>query len=246
MRLIKILAILILLTGCGAQDKNPEPATSREYISDLGHIRIDKDGVKKNEEESTAVVTVDMFFDPACGYCALFEHESSEVLNKYIEDGVVEVIYHPVAFLNDRTPDDYSNRAVAYILAAAEYVPDKALSYLREILNQDFMPTNPGVDLTPDSKFIAVMEKLGFTEEEIDKIEENKEGFVVYALAATMDFTREDSNWKDLSSFEDENGPYIYTPFVVINKAGELTEKSLDLSIDSIEKDLTEVIENLK
>lgn len=198
-------------------------------------------------DESVAPVSIDIYFDAACAACAKYTDLTKESIKELVSSGVVELIYHPIAYLNDKTPDDYSNRAGAYILAVAEYVPKKAFDFINAILSLDFISDSPGTTLTPDSKFTKVMEDLKFTEEEIDKVEANKEGFVANIIASTNEFISEDSDLKALSSYSIDGLNSVYTPFVLVNKNGSFDQKSIEITSESdILNDLLDSVNNAK
>lgn len=249
-----LLVILLAIVGCGNTVPTEEPTEGDEptsltlrYVSEMGAVRVGKEGVIKVGEDSVAPVTIDFFFDPVCEACAVYLDITGEEITKHIQDGLVELVFHPVSYLNDKTPDDYSNRAGAYFLAVAEFAPDKALDFVLSIVSADFRPDKPGADITNDSKFIQVLEDLELTYEQLDKVETNKENFVAPVIAATSDFLSADSSWIRLSEATDDNGVnFVYTPFILVNKSGELKEKALILtSADSVVKELNEAIKRV-
>lgn len=202
---------------------------SKNYVSELGKVRFGKRGALRVGEESNAEIVVDFFFDPACSACADRNDKIEVLLEELLEKEKIELIYHPVAYLNDKTPDDYSNRAAAYMLASTEYVPDKALQFIHSVESKDFLSDSPGTTITPDSKFITLMEDLDYTVEEIDQIESNKESFVSNVIAGTQDFIKEDSKWIEFSSYAPEGEKALYTPFLLVNKKGERTTESIEI-----------------
>jgi protein-disulfide isomerase len=69
----------------------------------------------------TAPVTVDVYEDMLCPICQAFESEYGGDLTKAINDGKIQVKYHPVAILNSRSkPAGYSERGANAVLCAAE------------------------------------------------------------------------------------------------------------------------------
>ena len=59
----------------------------------------------------SAPVTVSIYEDFMCPYCGDFESASRDLLEKHVEDGTVQVRYHVLNFLDDRSTTDYSTRA---------------------------------------------------------------------------------------------------------------------------------------
>lgn len=68
-----------------------------------------------------APTTVDVYEDMLCPICQAFESEYGGDLTKAINDGKIQVRYHPVAILNRATkPAGYSQRGANAVLCAAE------------------------------------------------------------------------------------------------------------------------------
>ncbi|MDQ2706666.1 MAG: DsbA family protein [Actinomycetota bacterium] len=69
----------------------------------------------------SAGTTVDVYEDLVCPVCGRFESRDGAVLAKAVEDGKVQVKYHPVAILNRATtPTGYSTRAANAVICAAD------------------------------------------------------------------------------------------------------------------------------
>lgn len=60
-----------------------------------------------------AKVTVDVYEDFLCPFCAEFERATGSMLERYVGSGEVQVRYHPIAFLDGASEGtDYSTRAM--------------------------------------------------------------------------------------------------------------------------------------
>lgn len=215
------------------------------YVTDDGSFRIGQTGVLRVEGGATAPITTHLIFDPACPATLRYLINTLPEMSSLISQGEIELIIKPVPYLNDTTAADYSSRASAYILASAEYAPTKTLQFLSNLLTERFAPRN-SEDVVQDSDFLALMRSSGFSESEINAIDKNKEFFVSRATLAAEEFVSEDSQYLQFSTFkqtitklvEDENNPEgyeieeegpisVYTPFVLINKTGELKQDAL-------------------
>lgn len=226
-------------------DKIVEEPVEETYENEIDGIKIGKEGVIGSEENLESKVVVDFFFDPVCLSCAQYNDIIGSTMSNLIEKNEIGVVFHPVPYLNGQTPDDYSNRASAYMLSVAEYAPEKALSYIQTVLSEKFVPKNPTKDTTSDSKFIEAMELVGLTPEQIEKVEENKEGFVSAAIAAGKEFSDEDSKWTKFSTVKNENlEQIVFTPFVLVNNNGKYENKSLELEEDLV-IEFEEMIESI-
>lgn len=72
-------------------------ATLPKNANELGALKVG---------DSSAPVTVTIFVDYHCSYCAKFEEANGEMLGEYIDNKKVTIEYYPVAFLSE-----YSQRA---------------------------------------------------------------------------------------------------------------------------------------
>ncbi|MFG2056711.1 DsbA family protein [Micromonospora sp. NPDC048930] len=65
-------------------------------------------------------VTIDLYEDYLCPVCKQFQDTSGSTINQLISEGKVQVIFHPVAFLNRFSTTEYSTRASAASGCAAQ------------------------------------------------------------------------------------------------------------------------------
>lgn len=219
---------------------------STRYTNKLGAIRINKNEIVKPKEKVDNEITIDFFFDPVCPASAIYNKMLQKELKEDINKGRIEIKFRPVPYLNDKTIDDYSNRASSYILAVAEYAPTKTLDFINTVLNRDFQPETPAINATSDDKFIKAMSEIGMSEEEIVKVDTNKENFVSTAIASAEDFINENSEWLRFSKRLDEQGePIMYSPFILVNKAGEMTNNALEINPEDPIEELKSAIKDI-
>jgi protein-disulfide isomerase len=72
--------------------------------------------------DSAAPVTVDVYEDFQCPFCAQFEAMTGDTLDQLVASGQARIVYHPIAILDRASTTDYSTRA----LNAAGVVLDEA------------------------------------------------------------------------------------------------------------------------
>lgn len=263
--ILVMLAVVLLLVSCSKKEVDDTKITRANavqktdeivgdvnernlgYMTETGGIKIGKDGAIRRGEKIDAPVVIDFFFDPVCLSCSQYNDIVGEEMKDKILKKEIGVIFHPAPYLNDKSPDDYSNRASAYMLAVAEYAPDKILPFIQILLSEKFRPENPADDITSDNKFIEAMQDSSLTDDEIEKVEFNKDSFVSIAIAAGKEFSSDNSQWTKFSKVTDANGnKIIFTPFILVNKNGSSNSDSLNLEGDLI-KELNEAIsESLK
>ncbi|GAA3045766.1 DsbA family protein [Streptomyces glomeratus] len=58
-------------------------------------------------------VALDAYIDFQCPYCRMFTESSGPVLDGLVADGLIRVICHPVAMLDQMSTDGYTTRAAA-------------------------------------------------------------------------------------------------------------------------------------
>jgi protein-disulfide isomerase len=56
-------------------------------------------------------VTVDAYIDFLCPFCRMFEERTGPTLRSMLDDGLINLVYHPMGFLDDLSTDRYSSRA---------------------------------------------------------------------------------------------------------------------------------------
>ncbi|MGF1662529.1 MAG: DsbA family protein [Kineosporiaceae bacterium] len=71
-----------------------------------------------------ADVTLTLFEDYICPACGAFEQQSGDFINSLPDDGV-RVVYHPVAFLDRQSPDEYSTRTAGAVACVADDETDE-------------------------------------------------------------------------------------------------------------------------
>ncbi|GAX53313.1 DsbA family protein [Streptomyces olivochromogenes] len=118
--IVSLVAVLVVaaaaLVGAGlvrANNTAPGKAPSRVPAG----LAADKSGVAA----STGAVRVDVYLDYLCPECRRTERALTAALDGLRSHGGVGVVYHPVAFLDDRSaPAGYSTRAASAAVCAAD------------------------------------------------------------------------------------------------------------------------------
>ncbi|ETK35673.1 DsbA family protein [Microbispora sp. ATCC PTA-5024] len=68
----------------------------------------------------TGTVVIDVYVDFLCPFCRQFEETAGPTLHRLVDDGLVSIVYHPMAFLDQLSADHYSSRASAASGCAAD------------------------------------------------------------------------------------------------------------------------------
>jgi protein-disulfide isomerase len=108
--------------------------------------------------KDSAPVELTVYEDFQCPYCQQFEKSSDELISSYVDDGLVRVEYHPMAFLDEASSTRYSTRA----LNAAGCVLDTTPSAFEKF--HDLLFANQPAENTaglPDSKLVELAKQAG-------------------------------------------------------------------------------------
>jgi protein-disulfide isomerase len=77
-------------------------------------------------------VRVDVYVDYQCPPCSTFEGTTGDILSSYISSGRITLSIHPVAFIDDRSKNNYATRGAA--AEACAYDAGKALEFHNYLL----------------------------------------------------------------------------------------------------------------
>ncbi|GAA3866582.1 hypothetical protein GCM10022381_07740 [Leifsonia kafniensis] len=73
---------------------------------------------------------VDMYFDPMCPICGVFDETNGEFLTGQVDDGAITLRLHPMNFLNRLSQGtDYSSRAGSALTCVAAQDESRTLAY---------------------------------------------------------------------------------------------------------------------
>lgn len=156
--LLLATGLVFMLVGCS----KPLPTDNIE----LNTVAFDATGKVVKASTLDPSKTVDIYIEPMCPHCALFEEDFVKHAQEVHDKGYA-VKYNILSFLSDVTPDDYSNRAASHILAVAEKKPDLVKAYMAKIINPAFQPK--GVKM-PDDVFKEVFLSIGGTDDEWSQV----------------------------------------------------------------------------
>src|SRR5262245_20907917 len=124
---VAVLAVLALVVGVSFALQSARDTTGRSATPPTGVL--DTYGVPRGE--ASAPVTVTVFEDFLCPVCGELERATHDWLPAYVEEGRVQVVYRPLAFLDRFSAGtDYSTRAGnAYAVALDAAGPETAATF---------------------------------------------------------------------------------------------------------------------
>ena len=77
----------------------------------------DADGIVLGE----GPIRIDAYIDFLCPFCRMFEERSGAVLNRLLDAGAINLVYHPLGFLDRLSTTRYSSRASAASGCASDF-----------------------------------------------------------------------------------------------------------------------------
>jgi protein-disulfide isomerase len=102
------IAVIIVVVGIGILVQQTRDDTGSGSAAPAGVT--DTYGIMRGDD--SAPVTVTIYEDFQCPFCAEFEAALGETLTKNVDEGTIKIDYRPLAFLDDATTTDYSSRAL--------------------------------------------------------------------------------------------------------------------------------------
>lgn len=130
---IAALGIFGLAACTAAPDQGPEPTASSSSrtralpTGTVGAAHLDNGYL----EVGTGPKTVDVYLDPMCPICGVFEKANGKQLSDLVDAGTITLRLHPMTFLNRVSQGtDYSTRAAAALTCVGATDASKTLPYL--------------------------------------------------------------------------------------------------------------------
>ncbi|WP_291379459.1 thioredoxin domain-containing protein [Demequina sp.] len=139
--------------------------------SDNGGIPIGSTGVVGEELDSTRV-RLDVYFDFMCPACRGFEQTHSEIVSELRAQGIVDVYYHPLGYLDGYSlGTEFSTRAASAAALVAAESPDDYLAFMEAMfVNQ---PAENTQGLT-DAQIQAIASQVGIADDVVARIPDHE------------------------------------------------------------------------
>lgn len=170
---ITVGAVALVGVGAWAVWNTVEPELERETVEpsamtgdafDVGALQAIATGSEPAEpaEDAPEPVQIDVYVDYFSEDAGAFERANSTQLMQWVEEGAVELAYHPVSLLSGQSNGtQYSPRAAASVVCVVEYSPASAVSYNHALLADQPAPESGGLT---DSELADLAEQTGATD----------------------------------------------------------------------------------
>ncbi len=110
--------------------------------------------------------TVQVYVDFMCPACGSFEAVNGEDLTELVEAGTIELVYHPLNFLNRFSQGTaYSTRSANAFLTVAEESPEHALDFVAALFADQPAENTPGLT---DEELANIAVETGVPQEVAD------------------------------------------------------------------------------
>lgn len=172
----------------------------------FGFAKTDEMGVGLGE----APVRLDVYFDFMCPYCQIFELSQTETLNELRAEGIVDVYYHPIVFLDRYSQGtEYSTRSASAAALIAEEAPEQWLEFVKKMFENWPGENTPGLS---DEQIQQIAKDAGVPDDVVAQIPDHT--FTDWAHVMTEKASGEDG--------------IMFTPALVVN--GKLQDVQNDPS----------------
>jgi protein-disulfide isomerase len=104
-------------------------------------------------------ITVDAYIDFQCPFCRMFEERSGQTLDRLVADGLVNLAYHPLRFLDRLSTTRYSSRAASASGCASDY--DRFAPYKDSLFANQPPEGGPGLS---DAELIELGRRVGIAD----------------------------------------------------------------------------------
>lgn len=171
-----------------AYSKMQAVKTQPSKADDKGGFLISKDGYGKKTAD---VPTVGIYMEPLCPGCASVNRQLDPTLVKMMNAGQLNLDLHFLNFQDNKSSDNYSNRAFngAIYIAEHDSDPNHLMNYLSNIYAEDFQPGElDNYVSVNNSKLEKQAVKAGVSEDVAKAAFSGKNEYVEW-LSASNDYT---------------------------------------------------------
>ena len=132
-----------------------------------GAIPVGAQGIAGEDLDDTRA-RLDIYFDFMCPYCRLFEESQGAMIEQLQAEGVVDVYYHPLNFLDRLSRgSEYSTRAGAAAALVADEQPEAFIPFMRLMFANQPAENTSGLS---DDQIVEIAKAAGVADEIAERI----------------------------------------------------------------------------
>ncbi len=140
-------------------------------ISSDGGLGVGISGVA-GEDLDPDRARLDVYFDFICPWCAQFEITQAETLDELRAEGLVDVYYHPLAYLDGASSGtEYSTRAASAAVLVYQEAPASFLGFVQQLMENQ--PAEGSTGLT-DEQIQSLASLAGVSDAVVAKIPDHE------------------------------------------------------------------------
>jgi hypothetical protein len=167
-----LASVFFLEKSKGPTSKTPQEIAATvkapKHLNIDGSFKIDGSGsviTSPKDVYDPERVRVQVFFDPMCTNCAMFDRSGMKFLLRLENGGLIDLYLSPTSFLDDRSTDKYSTRAVNAIATVATEAPESFYKVVSALyLSANLPETGNKYQPISDEELISHLKSVGVNE----------------------------------------------------------------------------------
>ncbi len=196
-----------------------------KHISENGYFVVYKGGVAR-DFSGQRNIKLEWYTDGLCPDCTRAHSRAEDYIYEKINNGSMEVKYHPLNFLPQYSPEDYPLRTAVWTLGVAEYAPEQIQPFMTLLYRED--NDVPLADRN-DAYLVDMARQAGVSDTAIAEVEDN--WFVLEAIVNKASVgIRQNKSLIEISPLE-----RVFVPFIFVDGHQALMGESEDTDKDIIE-----------
>ena len=167
-----VSALIAFIVRQGAiEDVALADPSGAPVVSSDGGLGVGMSGIA-GQDLDPAHTRLDVYFDFICPACGYFENTQAATLDELRAEGVVDVYYHPLAYLDPQSSGtQYSTRAASAAVLVYQEAPEQFLSFVQQLMvNQ---PAEGTTGLT-DEQIQSIASAAGVADAVVAKIPDHE------------------------------------------------------------------------
>ena len=158
------------------------PSTIQRNTETIAFTNINEDGtfvmtgdgvVKEFTKEKN--LKIHWYTDPYCPDCIRTHTKTDDFLRQELKDKKIEIMYHPLNFLSNKTITNYSLKSSAWIAGIADKSPNKVMDFMKKLYDLEIRDSLK--DSVEDEDFYKIALSIGVLRADTDFILTNMKSY---------------------------------------------------------------------